>query len=64
MRIYNGDESALARRVHASMDARAKLIEEGDSRDPLEDVVHEGVDEGHGLGGDAGVGVDLLHHSM
>ncbi len=28
--------------------------------DPLEDVVDEGVHDGHGLGGDAGVGVDLL----
>ena len=27
---------------------------------PLEDVVHEGVHDGHGLGGDTGVGVDLL----
>ena len=30
--------------------------------DALEDVVHEGVHDGHGLGGDAGVGVDLLQH--
>ena len=29
---------------------------------PLEDVVHEGVHDGHGLGGDTGVGVDLLQH--
>ena len=29
-------------------------------RDPLEDVVHERVHDGHGLGGDARVGVDLL----
>ncbi len=28
--------------------------------DALEDVVHERVHDGHGLGGDAGVGVDLL----
>ena len=28
--------------------------------DALKDVVHEGVHDGHGLGGDAGVGVDLL----
>jgi hypothetical protein len=34
----------------------------GLGRDPLEDVVHEGVHDGHGLGGDAGVGVDLLQH--
>ena len=30
------------------------------SRDPLEDVVHEGVHDGHGFGGDSSVGVDLL----
>ena len=30
--------------------------------DALEDVVHEGVHDGHGLAGDAGVGVDLLQH--
>ena len=29
-------------------------------RDTLEDVVHEGVHDAHGLAGDAGVGVDLL----
>ena len=28
--------------------------------DPLEDVVHERVHDGHGLAGDTGVGVDLL----
>ena len=28
--------------------------------DALEDVVHEGVHDGHGLAGDAGVGVHLL----
>ena len=32
----------------------------GLSRDPLEDVVDEGVHDAHGLAGDAGVGVDLL----
>ncbi|XP_053117304.1 uncharacterized protein LOC128329717 [Hemicordylus capensis] len=30
--------------------------------DALEDVVDEGVHDAHGLGGDAGVGVDLLQH--
>ena len=30
--------------------------------DPLEEVVHERVHDGHGLGGDAGVGVHLLQH--
>jgi len=30
--------------------------------DALEDVVDEGVHDGHGLGGDAGVGVHLLQH--
>lgn len=30
--------------------------------DPLEDVVDEGVHDAHGLGGDTGVGVDLLQH--
>ena len=30
--------------------------------DPLEEVVHEGVHDGHGLRGDAGVGVHLLQH--
>jgi len=28
--------------------------------DPLEDVVDKGVHDAHGLGGDSGVGVDLL----
>lgn len=28
--------------------------------DALEDVVHEGVHDGHGLGADSGIGVDLL----
>jgi len=31
-------------------------------RDLLEDVVDEGVHDGHALGGDAGVGVHLLEH--
>ncbi len=30
--------------------------------DALEDVVHERVHDGHGLGGDTGVGVHLLQH--
>ena len=30
--------------------------------DPLEQVVDEGVHDGHGLGGHTGVGVDLLQH--
>lgn len=30
--------------------------------DPLKDVVHEGVHDGHSLGGDTGVGVHLLQH--
>ena len=30
--------------------------------DPLEQVVDERVHDGHGLGGDSGVGVDLLQH--
>jgi len=30
--------------------------------DALEDVVDEGVHNGHGLGGDSGVGMDLLQH--
>ena len=30
--------------------------------DALEDVGHERVHDGHGLGGDTGVGVDLLQH--
>ena len=30
--------------------------------DPLKDVVDEGVHDAHGLGGDTGVGVDLLQH--
>ena len=32
------------------------------ARDALEDVVHEGVHDAHGLGRDAGVRVDLLQH--
>ena len=34
----------------------------GFSGEPLEDVVDERVHDGHGLGGDAGVGVHLLEH--
>ena len=34
----------------------------GLSSDPLEDVVDERVHDAHGLGGDTGVGVDLLQH--
>ena len=34
----------------------------GLSGDPLENVVHERVHDGHGLGADAGVRVDLLEH--
>ncbi|KAM8892262.1 uncharacterized protein AB9W97_012367 [Spinachia spinachia] len=30
--------------------------------DALKDVAHKRVHDAHGLGGDAGVGVDLLHH--
>ena len=30
--------------------------------DALENVVDEGVHDAHGLGGDSGVGVDLLQH--
>ena len=30
--------------------------------DPPEEVVHKAVHDGHGLGGDAGVGVHLLQH--
>ena len=30
--------------------------------DTLEEVVDEGVHDGHGLGGHTGVGVDLLQH--
>jgi len=30
--------------------------------DALKDVAHEAVHDAHGLGGDAGVGVHLLHH--
>ena len=30
--------------------------------DTLKDVSHKGVHDAHGLGGDAGVGVDLLQH--
>ena len=34
----------------------------GLSGDALEDVIHEGIHDSHGLGGDAGVGVDLLQY--
>ena len=34
----------------------------GLSSNPLENVVHERVHDGHGLGGDASVRVDLLQH--
>ena len=32
------------------------------SSDTFEDIVDEGVHDAHGLGGDTGVGVDLLQH--
>ena len=32
----------------------------GLASNPAEDVIHEGVHDAHGLGGDAGVGVHLL----
>ena len=32
------------------------------SSDAFEDVIDEAVHDGHGFGGDAGVGVDLLQH--
>ena len=32
------------------------------SSDTLKDVIDEGVHDGHGLGGDSSVGVDLLQH--
>ena len=32
------------------------------SCDPLEDVVHERVHDGHSLGADTGIGVNLLQH--
>ena len=34
----------------------------GLSSESLEDVVNEGVHDGHGLGGHASVGVNLLEH--
>ena len=34
----------------------------GFGSNPLEDVVHEAVHDGHGLRRDAGVGMDLLEH--
>ena len=34
----------------------------GLGRDPLKDVVDEGVHDGHGLGGNAGIRVNLLQH--
>ena len=34
----------------------------GLGRNPLEDVVNEGVHDGHGLGGHSSVGVNLLEH--
>jgi len=34
----------------------------GFSGDSLENVVDEGVHDGHGLGGDTGIGVDLFQH--
>ena len=32
--------------------------------DAFEDIVDERVHDGHGLGGDTGVGVDLLEHTV
>jgi len=34
----------------------------GLSSDALEDVIHKGVHDGHGLGADPGIRVDLLQH--
>ena len=46
-------------------DGRATVVvgqTRGLGGDALEDVVHERVHDGHGLAGDASVGVDLLQH--
>ena len=44
------------------------LVVVGEARglgsESLEDVVDEGVHDGHGLGGHAGVGVNLLEHHV
>jgi len=49
----------------AARDGRALVVVGQTGRltgDALEDVVDERVHDGHGLGGDTGVGVDLLQH--
>ena len=60
-----GEQQAHGRLDLAAGDGRA-LVVVGQARglggDPLEDVVHEAVHDGHGLAGDASVGVHLLQH--
>jgi len=61
----SGEKKTDGRLDFAARDGRA-LVVVGQTRrltgDALEDVVDERVHDGHGLGGDASVGVDLLQH--
>ena len=61
----SGEKKTDGRLDFAARDGRPLVVVGQTGRftgDALEDVVDERVHDGHGLGGDAGVGVDLLQH--
>ncbi|XP_011887009.1 PREDICTED: uncharacterized protein LOC105572717 [Cercocebus atys] len=62
---FPGQQQAHSRLDLPGGDGRALVVvrQAGSfARDALEDVIDEGIHDPHGLGGDAGVGVDLLQH--
>jgi len=61
----SGQKETDGRLDFAARDGRPLVVVSQTGRlacDPLEDVVDERVHDGHGLGGDASVGVDLLQY--
>jgi len=61
----SGQKKTNGRLDFAARDGRALVVVSQTGRltgNALEDVVDERVHDRHGLGGDAGVGVDLLQH--
>ncbi|XP_011821884.1 PREDICTED: uncharacterized protein LOC105529367 [Mandrillus leucophaeus] len=62
---FPGQQQAHSRLDLPGGDGRALVVvrQAGSfARDALEDVIDEGIHDPHGLGGDAGVGVDLLQN--
>jgi len=61
----SGEKKTDGRLDFAACDGRPLVVVGQTGRftgNALEDVVDERVHDGHGLGGDAGVGMDLLQH--